>query len=655
MANMYEPAQMGLPNEVTGAVADAVTAAAKGTVKGAVKGALRTDRTQHGGGTAQAAQASVQANVTVLMVDDEPMMTDVTLTYLEEAGYRHFVAVNDPRQALAAALSCRPGLILLDLMMPGVSGYELLRQFRAHERLRYVPIIVLTAASDPSAKLRALELGATEFLSKPVDATELAIRVRNSLAFKVYQDRLANDDPLTGLPNRRVFMEQLSAALTQAQAPLQTGQHHPPHLALVHVNLDRFRQVNETLGHGAGDALLAAVADRLHACSRAQPGLIGNRGGEGCFLARLGSDEFALLLPAIDSAEPAARVARQMLAALAKPIAVDGREIVVTPSIGAALYPEDGTDAATLMRNAGVAMKHAKDSGRNSFQFYSAELNSASLEHLLLEAQLRGALARNELELHYQPKVDMTTNSITGAEALLRWRHPDLGLVPPVRFIPIAEEAGFIVEIGEWVVHTACAQMAAWRAEMGLEMKVAVNVARHGLVSGALAQVVKAAMAEHQIAPGQLVLELTESMLMDRVESTAAKLHELRALGAELSIDDFGTGYSSMNYLKQFPVQELKIDRSFINGTPEDRTDSAIVRALIVLAHSLGMRVVAEGVERDVQRAALGALGCDYFQGFLCSPAVPAAAFAQKVVECRARSGQPALGKPTTCDTSQQL
>ena len=568
------------------------------------------------------------SSVTVLMIDDEPMMTEVTQTYLEEAGYRHFVAVNDPREALATALACKPGLILLDLMMPGISGFELLRQFRAHEPLRYTPIIVLTAASEPKSKLRALELGATEFLSKPVDASELAIRVRNSLAFKVYQDRLANDDPLTGLPNRRVFVEQLSVALAAAQ--LTQGQ-----LALVHVNLDRFRLVNETLGHGAGDALLAAVAERLHSCARAQVGLIGNRAGENSFLARVGGDEFALLLPAIDSAEPAARVARQMLAALAKPITVDGRELVVTPSIGAALFPGDGTDAATLMRNAGVAMKHAKDSGRNSFQFYSTELNSASLERLLLEAQLRGALQRKELELHYQPKVDLASNRITGAEALLRWRHPTLGLVPPGRFIPIAEECGFIVEIGEWVVHTACAQMAQWRATLGLQVKVAVNVARHGLVSGALAAVVKDAMALHGINAGQLVLELTESMLMDRVESTAAKLHELRALGAELSIDDFGTGYSSMNYLKQFPVQELKIDRSFINGTPEDRTDSAIVRALIVLAHSLSMRVVAEGVERDEQRAALVALGCDQFQGFLCSPAVPAAAFAQQLAAGR--------------------
>ncbi len=593
MANMYEPAHMGI---------DLATLAEHGSSR----------------------PVTTLSAGTVLMIDDEPMMTDVTQTYLEEAGYGHFVAVNDPREALAQALACKPGLILLDLMMPGVSGYELLRQFRAHEQLRYTPIIVLTASMDPKSKLRALELGATEFLSKPVDATELAIRVRNSLAFKVYQDRLANEDPLTGLPNRRVFVEHLASALARA-SQLNCK------LALLHINLDRFRLINETMGHSSGDALLAAVADRLHEISRVQAGLIGKRAVEGTLLARVGGDEFALLMPAMDSAEPAGRLARQILSTLAKPIRIEGRDLVVTPSIGAAIYPDDGPDAATLMSHANVAMKHAKDSGRNSFQFYARDLNRASLELLVLETQLRGAIARKELELHYQPKVSLSTGRLIGAEALLRWRHPDLGLVPPGRFIPIAEESGLIVELGEWVVHTACTQMAAWRKELGVDVKVAVNVSRHGLVSGALAQVVQDAMTRNAIAPGQLVLELTESMLMDRVEATAQKLHELRALGVELSIDDFGTGYSSMSYLKQFPVQELKIDRSFIMGAPEDRTDTAIVRTLIMLAHSLDMRVVAEGVEREAQREALAVLACDCYQGFLCSPAVPAPQFAEKV------------------------
>jgi diguanylate cyclase len=570
--------------------------------------------------------APTLSDVTVMMVDDEPMMTDVAQAYLEDAGYTRFVAVHDPRLALETARTHRPGLILLDLMMPELNGFDLLQLIRQDERLRYTPVIVLTAASDPASKLRALELGATEFLSKPVDASELKIRVRNSLAFKVYQDRLANDDPLTGLPNRRVFVEQLKAGLVRARCSRGT-------LALLHLNLDRFRQINDTLGHGTGDLLLVAVAERLRQTTRATHSLLGQRLGDSPFLARLGGDEFALLMPDIPSPEAASRVSRQVLDALSLKFHVDGQDVFLTPSIGISIFPDDGADDASLLRNAGVAMQHVKASGRNGVEFYSEKINTVSVERLLLETQLRGAIERDELVLHYQPKVDLRTGHIVGAEALLRWQHPEMGLVPPGRFIPIAEECGLIVEIGEWVIQRACAQLAQWRVEHRLAVRVAVNVARHSVVSGTLLKTTQDALQRHRVPAKQLVLELTESMLMDRVDTTAAKLHELRALGVELSIDDFGTGYSSMSYLKQFPVQELKIDRSFVKGTPQDRTDTAIVRALVVLGHSLGMRVVAEGVETEDQRAAMQALHCDCYQGFLCSPALPAEQFIAKVRE----------------------
>ena len=572
------------------------------------------------------------SDVTIMMVDDEPMMTDVAQAYLEDAGYTRFVAVHEPLQAMETARAQRPGLILLDLMMPELNGFDLLRLIRLDERLRYTPVIVLTAASDPASKLRALELGATEFLSKPVDASELKIRVRNSLAFKVYQDRLANDDPLTGLPNRRVFVEQLKAGLVRARYSHGT-------LALLHLNLDRFRQINDTLGHGTGDLLLVAVAERLRQTTRATHSLLGQRLGDAPFLARLGGDEFALLMPDIPSPEAASRVARQVLDALSRSFHVDGQDVYLTPSIGISIFPDDGADDASLLRTAGVAMQHVKASGRNGVEFYSEKINTVSVERLLLETQLRGAIERDELVLHYQPKVDLRTGHIVGAEALLRWQHPTLGLVAPGRFIPIAEECGLIVEIGEWVIQRACAQLAQWRAEHRLAVRVAVNVARHSVVSGTLLDTTRDALQRHRVPARQLILELTESMLMDRVETTAAKLHALRALGVELSIDDFGTGYSSMSYLKQFPVQELKIDRSFVKGTPDDRTDTAIVRALVVLGHSLGMRVVAEGVETEDQRVAMQTLRCDCSQGFLCSPALPAADFIQKVREV---NGQPA-------------
>ena len=560
------------------------------------------------------------SNATVMMVDDEPMMTDVIEAYLEEAGYHSFITINDPTLALDALRAQRPGLLLLDLMMPGLSGFEILEQMRTDDELRYIPVIVLTAASNAATKLRALELGATEFLAKPVDASELVLRVRNSLVFKVYQDRLANEDVVTGLPNRRVFVESLQLGLERARNT-QRG------LALLHLNLDRFKQINDTLGHSIGDRLLKDVAERLKTCLRRDDGIARAEAPGAMVLSRIGGDEFTLLLSDLQNPEDASRVARRILAAMALPFQACGADLHITPSIGISVYPDDAVDGDVLLRNAVVAMDHAKTRGRNTFQFYSENLNRVSLERLVLENQLRRALARHELELYYQPKVDLVSGRVVGAEALLRWNHPEQGLVGPDRFIPMAEESGLIIEIGEWVLQQACAQVAAWR-DAGLgAVPMSVNVSRHQLAAGQLVASTRQAMQAHGLAPGQLVIELTESMLMERADLTREQLEELRSLGARLSIDDFGTGYSSMSYLKRFPVDELKIDKSFVAGTPDDTTDTAIVRAIIVLAHSIGMSVVAEGVETEAQRAMLSSLGCDSFQGYLCSRPVPASVF----------------------------
>lgn len=591
------------------------------------------DATTQAGPRSEPSPLSVLSDVTVMMVDDEPMMTDVIQTYLEEAGYSRFIAVNDPRLALEAARRHRPGLLLLDLMMPEVSGFEILAQLRDDEMLRYTPVIVLTAAGEAATKLKALELGASEFLAKPVHAGELVLRVRNSLVFKVYQDRLANEDPLTGLPNRRVFVERLQQSLARARNAKST-------LALLHLNLDRFRQVNDTLGNGVGDRLLAAVAERLKSCTRRGDELARNRGADATMLSRLGGDEFSVLLPQTSTAETARRVARRMLAAMSRPFEAGDKELFITPSIGISVYPDDGSDDETLMRNAGAAVEHAKDSGRNTFAFYSKEFNQVSLERLGLEGDLRRAVERDELTLHYQPKVDLASGRVIGAEALVRWNHPQFGLMAPDRFISIAEESGLIVEIGEWVIQRACAQIAEWR-DAGLgSVKIAINVSRHEMVTGTLVRVTREAMARHAIDRGQLVMELTESLLMDRVEFTSKQMQDLRSLGVDLSIDDFGTGYSSMSYLKRFPMDELKIDRSFLAGTPQDRTDLAIVRAIIVLAHSLNLRVVAEGVETEAQRLMLRELSCDAFQGYLCSRPLPVAAFIAKVAEINGLPGK---------------
>ena len=571
--------------------------------------------------------ASALSDVTVMMVDDEPIMTDVIQTYLEEAGYNRFVAISDPQLALESARLHRPGLVLLDLVMPGMSGFDVLAQLRADDLLRYTPVIVLTASSGASTKLRALELGATEFLAKPVDKSELVVRVRNSLVFKVYQDRLADEDALTGLPNRRAFVDRFRARLARWQ-PADVG------LALLYLNLDRFGQVNDTLGSATGDRLLAAVAARLKRHTRSDDKAARDARTDATLLSRVGGDEFAVLLPEIASPGAAERVARRILAALSYPFKVDGRDLYMTPSVGIAIYPQDGRDDEALLRNASAAMRHAKESGRNTYCFYAQELNRASMERLALETQLRRAVQRNELLLYYQPKVDVGSGRVVGAEALLRWRHPQLGMVPPDRFIPIAEEAGLIVELSEWVIDRACAQIAAWRAQ-GLwdGLQVAVNISRQVIVAGGLVQATRAAVERHAVRGGDLIFELTESMLIDRTDVISTQMDELRKMGIQLSIDDFGTGYSSMAYLKRFPLDELKIDRSFVANAPTDRTDLAIVRAVIVLAHTLGLRVVAEGVETEVQRALLKKLSCDVFQGYLASPPLPSDGFVARMIE----------------------
>ncbi|MDH5539552.1 MAG: EAL domain-containing protein, partial [Rhizobacter sp.] len=548
-------------------------------------------------------------DMTVMIADRDTRMTSVMQTCLQAQGYRHFVSVHDPLWVVDAARRHRPGLLLLDLSMDGDAGFDILWQMRSDEHLRYIPVIGLAASQSAVTKLKALELGAVEILSKPVVASELVLRVRNSLEFRIHQERLANEDPLTNLPNRRVFLERLRLVLN---APRENRSL----LALLHIGMDRFKQINNSLGDRAGDQLLGAIAVRLQSALRRGDGSAGRRRSDAPMLSRLGGDEFALLLPEINSVEGANRVARRILSAMSRPFQHDGKDLFITPSIGIAMYPNDGLDDETLRRNAVAAMVHAKSSGRNTYHFYSTAITGVSRERLAMETRLRRAIERDELRLYYQPKIDMTSGRVVGAEALLRWKHSEQGLVPPDQFIPLAEQSGLIVEIGEWVVDRACAQMARWRVAGMDNIRVAINVSRQEVVAGGLVRVVGDAITRHGIRPGQLVVELTESMLMDRVEHIREQLEALRGLGVLLSIDDFGTGYSSMGYLKRFPLDELKIDKSFVSGTPDDATDVAIVKAIIALAHSLELRVVAEGVESEAQRALLLSLSCDVFQGY---------------------------------------
>jgi diguanylate cyclase (GGDEF)-like protein/PAS domain S-box-containing protein len=418
---------------------------------------------------------------------------------------------------------------------------------------------------------------------------------------------LARFDSLTGLPNRNMFLGELDRAIARARR-------HDAPFALYFIDLDRFKTVNDTLGHDAGDELLKVMATRLRGAVR-----------ENDLVARLGGDEFVVLLEGDTGAVDLTTIARKLLAAIGEPLTLHGHNFLVTGSIGIGLFPSDGTDAATLLKHADAAMYLAKEKGKNNVQFYTAELAELAARQFQLESALQLALARGELLLHYQPKVHIDSGSTVGVEALLRWAHPTRGLVPPMEFIPLAEERGLIVPIGRWVIRTACRQIREWHAAGAAVPPVAVNLSARQFASDTLVDDIVEAMALYEVAPGELEVELTESVLMADPERANEVLRRLHGLGVRIAIDDFGTGYSSLSYLKRFPAQTVKIDRSFISGLPADGDDLAIAEAVIAMAHSLGLSVVAEGVETEAQLSALRELGCDEAQGFLLGRPMPAA------------------------------
>ena len=558
---------------------------------------------------------------TVMMVDDDPIMLEIVQTFLEEAGYSNFVTTSDPTTAAQLAREHRPDVMLLDLMMPKVTGFDILEEVRRHEALRYTPVIILTAESDAPAKLRALELGATDFLLKPVDPSELKLRLRNVLAFKAYQDRLADFDALTGLPNRNKFRLELDEALGANQEVSRA-------CALMQIDLDRFKQINDTLGHRAGDKLLCSVSVMLQQIfSDVSADWRKSRDPKSRIpLSRIAGNSFVALLPNLHNLEKvdvATSVARRLLNAFSEPFHIDGQELFVTCSIGIAVSPGDGNDAETLLKHAEMAMYQAKQRGRKQHAFFSGEMNAHAMERLTLENQLRRAVEREEFVLYYQPKVDVLARRICGVEALVRWKHPEQGIIAPNKFIPIAEENGLIVEIGQWVLRNACNQVRQWMNAGVPPISVSVNVSSAQFRQGRVWHAVRGALAHSNLPPQSLTLELTESMLIDNQSETIEMLYELKDMGVKLSVDDFGTGYSSLTYLSRFPLDELKIDRSFLKGLPEERESIAIVSAIIALARALGLKVVAEGVETHEQLAFLHSRKCTEFQGYLCSRPVP--------------------------------
>ncbi len=417
---------------------------------------------------------------------------------------------------------------------------------------------------------------------------------------------LANFDTLTGLPNRMLFHDRLEHALAKASRNSRL-------VALLFLDLDRFKTINDSLGHSAGDELLKSVASRLLSNAREED-----------TVARLGGDEFTIILEGIGGGEDASTVARKVLDVMGQPFDLDGHEVFVTTSVGIAIYPLDGDNSDDLLKNADTAMYRAKEQGRNSYRFYTADMNAKAVEHLIMESSMRHALDRNEFELHYQPQVDLHSRELTGFEALLRWRHPELGLLYPNQFMPLAEDTGLIVSIGEWALNHACADLAAWNRQGLPNVRVAVNLSGRQFREEKLVDTVANALRASGLDSNLLEIEITESYLLEDIESAISTLDRLNELGIEISMDDFGTGYSSLSFLKRFPVDSVKIDQSFVRDISTDPDDATIAEAIIVLAKSLRLRVMAEGVENDDQLYFLRTRGCDQGQGFIFSGPIPA-------------------------------
>ncbi len=432
---------------------------------------------------------------------------------------------------------------------------------------------------------------------------------------EAYIRHIAHHDTLTGLPNRLLLEDRLEQAIAQAHR-------HQMMVAVLFVDLDHFKTVNDSLGHPAGDRLLQAVAGRMHQCLR-----------EGDSVARLGGDEFVVCLSEVGSNSDAAVVAEKIQHVLAEPLDIDGHMLQIGSSIGISVYPHDGDNVDALMKAADAAMYDAKAKGRSNYRFYTPTLNAKAHQRLAVSNQLRQALARRELVLHYQPQVSLASGDITGVEALLRWNHPERGLTAPAEFIPILEEIGLMSEVGRWVLHTACTQNAAWQRSGFPPIRMAVNLSARQFVTGNLVYTVADALAEHGLEAHWLELEITEGLLLDSSEQVTESVNRLKRMGVGLSLDDFGTGYSSLSYLRRFPVHRLKIDRSFVHDIATDEGSANIVASIIALSQKMGLEVIAEGVETQEQLRYLQSQGCHEIQGFLFSRALPATE-----IECMLRS-----------------
>jgi diguanylate cyclase (GGDEF)-like protein len=565
---------------------------------------------------------------TILIVDDELQNRKLLEALLRPEGYLTVCAASGV-EALALVAVNAPDLILLDVMMPQMDGFDVVTLLKANPATSNIPVIMITAQIDRGARVAGLSAGAEEFLTKPVDRIELWLRVRNLLRLKALGDfqrehstileaevrartlelqRLAHYDGLTGLPNRTLFYETLTRMLDDATVNGGT-------VAVMCIDLDLFKNVNDTYGHACGDELLRQFSNRLVASVRYRD-----------TAGRLGGDEFSLTVQLTAGQEGAMAVADAIREALCTPFDLNGILVSVTASIGIAVHPFDATNPDVLVKFADAAMYRAKQAGGDAVCFFTAQMNVDHLARVELVAALRYAVDHEQFVLHYQPKAHIGSGKINGFEALIRWQRPGYGLIPPLDFISVLEETGLIIRVGSWVIATACRQMGLWlQSDIG-PVSVSVNVSGRQFVEGNLEGDILTALAGNHLDGELLELELTESSLMANTERTLTSLQNLRRCGVQISIDDFGTGYSSLAYLRRFPIDKLKIDIAFIREVTRNADDAAIVLAIIRMAHSLRLVVIAEGVETPEQLASLRKHRCDHIQGYYLSPPVPLAA-----------------------------
>ncbi len=574
---------------------------------------------------------------TLLVIDDNPDRARQLVGELISADYeRHTTAWGPHTRSEAAALD--PDLILMDIGEPDVDWAG--RCAELVETLADVPLIVIAPVEREADVLGCLEAGAADWINRPANARLLNARIAALLSAK--RDRearirlvgelderrrryeasagderqdyrfLATHDPLTGLPTLQMFDEYVRKSIAQAQR-------HPQTLAVICLDLDNFKQVNDVLGHALGDQLLQAVSRRLRQSVRSSD-----------MVARLGGDEFMILLVNLNRREDAAVVAAKIVGVLSRPHELSGQEVFMTPSVGISVYPDHGDSSEALIGRAEAAMRSVKDQGRASFLYYVPEENQNARERMQLEYHMRDALERGQFVLYYQPQVDARKGNLIGAEALIRWFHPDLGIVPPGEFIPIAEASGLIRPLGDWVIREACSQKKRWESEGLGGFPMSVNVSFRQLTAGRLADTVRQVLRATGLEAGHLDLEITENTIMEQLSKALETLKACEDLGVTISIDDFGTGYSSLSVLGTLPAHTLKIDQSFVRDIHQSSTRAAITRTIVAVAAELGLATIAEGVETEAEMEFLAALGCTRMQGYLFSRPVPADEFEEQ-------------------------